>query len=139
MEGKRTFRRRLERMVQHMPTTSKTPRAKSKPGPGLTTSKFLALSDAEKERIYQEIDGKTTEQLIAESKPLTPAQRARWRKVKKNLGGRPKLGRHGTEIVSVTVEKGLLRKANAYARANGLKRSQLFSRGLRLAMSGQPE
>ena len=105
---------------------------------GLTTSKFLALPDTEKDRIYQEIDRKTTEQLLAESKPLPPTLRARWNKVKKNLGGRPKLGRHGTEIVSVTVEKTLLRQANAYAKAKGMKRSQLFSDGLRLAMNSDP-
>jgi hypothetical protein len=107
---------------------------KSRRRGNLTTSRFEALPDTEKERIYREIDGKSTEQLVAESKPLTPAQRARWNRVKKNLGGRPKLGKFGTAIVSITVERELLRKADAFAKAKGLKRSELFTRGVRLAM-----
>jgi len=125
-----------------MSTMRKKSGAKAKPGGGsaeLTASKFLALADAEKERIYQEIDRKSTRQLLAGSEPLSPARRARWKNILKNLGGRPKLGKHGTEIVSVTVEKELLRQANAYAKANGLKRSQLFSRGLRLAIGAGPD
>lgn len=102
---------------------------------GLTPSKFLALPDAEKERIYREIDAKSTEKLLAESKPLTTRQRARWNKIKKNLGGRPKLSKEGTEIVSVTVEKGLLRQADAYAKSHGMKRSELVRTGLKLALA----
>lgn len=100
----------------------------------LTTTKFLALPDSEKERIYRDIDRKSNKQLLADSKPLTPAQRRRWNQIKKNLGGRPRLGRCGTEIVSVTVEKELLKRADAFAEAKGLKRSQLFSEGLRLVL-----
>ena len=107
---------------------------KNSTGRGLTVSKFLALPDAEKERIYQDIDGKSPEQLRAESKPLSPRLRERWNKVRKNLGGRPRFGKDGTKIVSVTVEKGLLRQVDAYAQANGLKRSELFTVGLRLAI-----
>ena len=118
-----------------MSTTKKKTKVGSgdRRGRGLTASKFLALPDSEKERIYQGIDGKSTEQLLAESKPLTAAQRARWNKVKKHLGGRPRLG-EGTEVVAVTVEKQLLRRANAFAKSKGLNRSQLFSQGLRLVM-----
>ena len=70
---------------------------------GLTASSFEALPDAEKERIYQDIDRKSAKQLLAESEPLTRSQRERWNRVKKNLGGRPKHGKHGTQIISVTV------------------------------------
>ena len=38
---------------------------------GMTASKFEALPDAQKERIYQEIERKGPERLLAESKPLT--------------------------------------------------------------------
>ena len=100
----------------------------------LTASKFLALSDAEKERIYRGIDRKTPEELVAHSKPLTPAQRRRWNSLRKKLAGRPRLGANGTRIVSVTVERGLLKRADALAKAKGLNRSQLFSEGIRLAM-----
>lgn len=122
-----------------MSTTRRKSRAKNNAngrGHGeLTASKFQALPDAQKERIYREIDDKSTAQLLAESKPLSPAQRSRWKRVKKNLGGRPKLGKFGTAIVSVTVEKELLRKADAFAKAKGINRSELFSRGVRLAMA----
>lgn len=121
-----------------MGTTRKRSATKSRAhgGARLTTSKFLALPNAEKERIYREIDGKTTRQLVAESQPLPERLRSRWAKIKKNLGGRPKLGKFGTEIVSVTVEKDLLKRADAFAKAKGIKRSQLFSEGLRLIMRG---
>jgi len=48
----------------------------------------------------------------------------------KNWPAGPKLGKHGTRIVSVTVEKSLLKRADAYAKANGIKRSELFARSL---------
>ena len=51
----------------------------------MTASKFEALPDSEKELIYQEIERKGPERLLAESKPLTPAQRVRWNKIKKRL------------------------------------------------------
>jgi len=35
--------------------------------------------------------------------------------------------KNGTKIVSVTVEKSLLRRADAFAKANGLNRSKLFA------------
>ena len=45
--------------------------------------------------------------------------------------GRPKLGRAGTRVVSVTVEVDLLTRADAFAAAAGMKRSELFTQGLR--------
>ena len=65
---------------------------------------------------------------------MQASQRTRWNRIKKNLGGRPKHGKYGTQIISVTVEKELLKQANAYAKAKGLKRSELVTQGLRLAM-----
>jgi hypothetical protein len=44
--------------------------------------------------------------------------------------GRPRLGK-GTRTVSITVEIGLLNRADAYARTAGLKRSELFREGLK--------
>jgi hypothetical protein len=106
---------------------------------GLTATSFIALPDAEKERIYQEIDSKAPGQLWAESKPLTARQQAQWNKVKKNLGGRPKLGKDGTAIISVTVEKGLLKQAEAYAKSHGMNRSELVTTGLKLAIGTKPD
>jgi len=44
--------------------------------------------------------------------------------------GRPKLGRDGVGRMSVSIEKGLLAKADQFARAHGLGRSQLVARAL---------
>jgi hypothetical protein len=122
--------------MKGMPAMNAT-KAKSRTKPKerrLTASAFEALPDAEKERIYQELDNETPEQRLARSKPLTREQRKRWNRIKKNLGGRPKHGKYGTQIISVTVEKELLAQANAYARAKGMKRSELVTQGLKLAM-----
>ena len=51
--------------------------------------------------------------------------------------GRAKLGKNGTKIVSVTVECDLLKQADAYAKARRMKRSELVSVGLKLAMGGR--
>ena|SRR5690348_385748 len=90
---------------------------------------FDALPAVEKERIYQELDSKTTEQLLTESRPLNASQRATWRRIRKKMG-RPRIGR-GTTNVSVTLEKDLLRQADRYAKAHGMSRSQLLAEGVR--------
>jgi hypothetical protein len=64
----------------------------------------------------------------AEAKPLSPAQKQIHRQARKV--GRPKLGK-GSAIVSLSVEKELLARADAYAKREGLGRSELFIRGLK--------
>lgn len=89
---------------------------------------FIALPHAEKERIWQEIDGKTHDQLLAESRPLNAKERAQWRKFK-NKAGRPQIGK-GAKMVALSIELGLLKRADAYAMQHGLKRSELIAKGL---------
>jgi hypothetical protein len=96
---------------------------------------FEALPDAEKERMFRELDNLTAEQVKA-ARPLTEAQRRQHFQPPRKAG-RPKFGTSGTEIISVTVEKSLLKQANAYAKANGMKRSELVTAGLRMAMRTQ--
>jgi hypothetical protein len=93
--------------------------------------RFMALSDAEKEA---EIAPFQKEDLGPglPGRALTPAERKRWQRVKRGLG-RPKIGL-GAAIVPVSIERGLLQKVDAYARANRLKRSQMVAEGLRLVM-----
>ncbi len=68
-------------------------------------------------------------------KPLTPSQRKRWDRIQTHLRrGRPTVGK-GAQRVLISVEKGLLEEADAYARRHNVKRSQLIATGLRLAMS----
>lgn len=98
----------------------------------LTGELFDKLPDSEKERIFRQLDNLTPEQADKEFRPMTAAQKREHYKPRKI--GRPKLGRSGTEIISVTVEKALLKRANAYAKSKGMKRSELVSMGLKMAI-----
>jgi len=102
----------------------------------MTSKQFDALPDAEKERIYQEIDRTPPDRLYAESTPPTAAERARLRQTQAKLKarlGRPKTG-EGVQTIALTVEKGLLRRADAYAATLGISRAQLVARSLRSAL-----
>ncbi len=61
-------------------------------------------------------------------KPPTPARKAPRRKARKT--GRPKVGR-GAATVAVSIERGLLKEADALARRRNVGRSQLFVAALR--------
>jgi hypothetical protein len=64
----------------------------------------------------------------AESKPLSATQKVTHRQARKV--GRPKVGK-GSRIVSLSVEKELLARADAYAKRKGLGRSELFILGIK--------
>lgn len=67
-------------------------------------------------------------------KPLTAAQRAQHRQASARAkAGRPRIG-GGAQIVPVSIERGLLRKVDAFAKRHDLKRSQMVAEGLRLVM-----
>ncbi len=73
-------------------------------------------------------------------KPLTAAQRALHRRAAargaataKAKIGRPTIGA-GAKIVPVSIERGLLKEADTFARRHKLKRSQMVAQGLRLVM-----
>jgi hypothetical protein len=109
--------------MSHRKSTEKSPKPRS------PIDAFIALPDAEKERIYQEIDAKTPQQLLAESRPLNRRERQQWAKFRKKMG-RPKIGK-GAKIISLTVERDLLKQADALAKQEGVSRAQIFARGLR--------
>jgi hypothetical protein len=88
--------------------------------------RFLALSDAQKEA-----EVAPYEKQKVKSRALTPSERKFWESVKR--GGRPRVG-EGAAIVPVSIERGLLRKVDAFANANHLKRSQMVAEGLRIVM-----
>ncbi len=90
---------------------------------------FDALTDAQKEELYDECEALTADD---KGEPLTPAQRRLHQKARRR--GRPRRGR-GSRIVSVSVETDLLREAERVARARGISRSELFSRGLRAVIA----
>ena len=97
---------------------------------------FISLADAEKERIFREIEAETPQDRLAKSRPLNAEEHAAWAAFKRKAG-RPKLGRNGVEKVSISVEQSLLKEADRYARKHKLNRSELFTRGVqRLIRSG---
>jgi hypothetical protein len=51
----------------------------------------------------------------------------------KTRRGRPRVGL-GAEKIRISVERGLLRAADAFAKQNGLTRSELVARGLRTVL-----
>ena len=95
----------------------------------LTGQAFEALTEAEKQKIIDDLEHhrekfrRPTRAELAELEPLI-----------KRAAGRPKIGK-GTKAVTVTIERGLLRRADALARAAGMKRSELFTQGLQYLLA----
>jgi hypothetical protein len=103
----------------------------------MTGRDFEALPEAEKRRIVDELERMTPEELIAQSRPLTKAEAARergMRRAAKARLGRPVVGQ-GSRHVAVTLERGLLQRADEYAKRRGLKRSEMIAAGLNLLMA----
>ena len=83
------------------------------------------MSRAELDRLGAEAERAT----YRNTRPLTPdARRALARAARKR--GRPRVGA-GARRINVTVEKTLLRKADAYARRHGLTRAAVVAEGLK--------
>jgi hypothetical protein len=112
------------------------PKAKKKSA----SEEFMSLPDAEKERIWESFNRVIPE---SETTPLTAAEQARWERVTnaakrreaRRKAGRPKIGQ-GVTRIQLSVEKGLLGKADEYAAQHGMSRAQLVAKGLKLAMAG---
>jgi hypothetical protein len=92
---------------------------------------YSRLSPVELDRIAAPFD-----QEFVPSKPLTPAMRRQEERAKRKRG-RPVIG-EGSEKVLVTLEKGLLRDADNYARRVGRNRSNLIAEGLRSIIYAEP-
>lgn len=70
-------------------------------------------------------------------KPLTAGDRATHRRARahaKAKMGRPVIG-EGATIVPVSIERGLLRQVDRFAKRHKLKRSQLVAEGLKMVMA----
>ena len=91
---------------------------------------FLALSDDEKDRVVAEFDKPFIGDTFG---PPPPGALAQLRRAKRKRG-RPKVGK-GAVQVSVALERALLKRADAFAKRNGLNRSQLVARGLEAVIS----
>ena len=102
----------------------------------------IAPPEAMKQKPYwemttQEIDEATKqfdEPMVADKyRPLTPAEREQWKRVK-GKRGRPKVGQ-GHKRVSVSLEQGLLERATALARKRRISRSKLLAQVLEQALA----
>jgi hypothetical protein len=69
-----------------------------------------------------------------QSRPMTRSEAARERRARRKRG-RPRIGK-GAQRVLITIERGLLRDTDEYARTSGLSRSQVIARGLRGVLAG---
>jgi hypothetical protein len=98
----------------------------------LTGEAIDAMTDAQRAKLAADLDTETPEERLARAKPLTAEQRATWGRIKAKIG-RPKVGK-GSQPISLTVEKGLLKRADAYAKRHGLKRAELVAHGLRVVL-----
>ena len=98
--------------------------------------RFVALTDAEKDAEVAVYDrhpaGFPSKPLRESDKVLHRLARARGRAVAR-AAGRPMVGR-GAKIVPVSIERGLLKEADSFAKRHKLKRSQMVAQGLRLVM-----
>jgi len=95
---------------------------------------FDALSDADKEKIYRYYD--THPKLTGLRKPTKAQQKVIDAQVaaERKKRGRPILG-EGSRQIAVTIEAGLLRRVDKYAKENGMKRAQLIAHSLRKVLA----
>ena len=86
------------------------------------------------EMTAQELDSEVArfDRESPKGKPLTAAQKAQHRRAKRRVG-RPVVGK-GAERVTITMERGLLRAADRFARKTNMSRSELIARGIREVM-----
>ena len=72
--------------------------------------------------------------VVDKSRPLTAEEREHWKRTKGR--GRPKVGQ-GHQRISVSFEKGLLKRTTALAKKRRVSRSKLVAIALEQALSGQ--
>ncbi|MGH7140158.1 MAG: hypothetical protein ACREHD_30840 [Pirellulales bacterium] len=75
------------------------------------------------------------ERVIDQSRPLDTKERAQWKRLK-TAKQRPNVG-NAHQRISVSIEKGLLKRATAYAKKQRLSRSRLVAMALEQALSSQ--
>ena len=73
------------------------------------------------------------EMVIDEFGPPSPAARERWQRARRKPG-RPRRGT-GVRVISVSVERDLLRRSDKLASDLGVSRARLIERGLRVVLA----
>jgi len=94
------------------------------------TKPYWEMTTAELREATKQFD----EPFVADqSRPLTPAEREQWKRVKRKRG-RPKVGQ-GYKRVSVSLEQGWLKRATDLARKRRISRSKLLAQVLEQALA----
>lgn len=93
-------------------------------------AKYASLKPSELVEATKEFD---REMIVAESLPLSAAEREAWAKARRKPG-RPRKGA-GVKVISVSVERELLSRADLLASALGVSRASLIERGLKAVLS----
>jgi hypothetical protein len=94
--------------------------------------RFMALSDAEKDAEVAEFEKYPEGYPLSKTRPLNAAERKQWKRIQAKMG-RPKIGR-GCKTVAVSMEIGLLKRVDKYAKAHSMKRAEMIAEGLRLVL-----
>ncbi len=95
-------------------------------------TRYERMTAVELDRATREFD---REWIADKSRPLVAAERRTWQRVRRKPG-RPRRGA-GVKVVSVSVERGLLARADAVARQLRVSRAALVERGLRMVLGGE--
>jgi hypothetical protein len=91
--------------------------------------KYWEMNRAELAAATAEFD----QEFIADkAPPMTPAERAEERRARRR--GRPRIGK-GAQKIHITLERGLVKQADRFARQNGWGRSELIARALAAVIS----
>src|SRR5947209_19980137 len=105
-----------------MPVKSKT-----RPVPDFANGEeFDALSDEEKERVWQDCDRVIPE---SETRPMTPDERARWEQIQARLQA------NAPDVVTLRLQKRLVERVDAYGAEHGLTRHDVFVLALQHLLS----
>jgi hypothetical protein len=94
--------------------------------------RFLALSDAEKDAEVAEFEKYPEGYPLSKTRPLNAAEQKQWKRIKRKMG-RPVVGK-GSKMVAVSMELGLLKRVDRYAKAHSMKRAEMIAQGLRLIL-----
>lgn len=87
---------------------------------------FATLSPRQQELVYQQLDDP---QIARSSRPMNKRMKSLWNKAKRK-GGRPRVGKGATRVL-ISMERGLLKDADAFAHRKGLTRAGLVAQSLR--------
>jgi hypothetical protein len=99
-----------------------------------TGEEFDALKAEDKEKVWNYYNRVIPESELRDPTPSERAIIARQRRHNRKVG-RPRIGK-GAKMVAVTIELGLLRRADAFAKKHGMKRVEMVARGLLSVMGG---